>query len=62
MFSPKRAYGEKERCMIKQGFTFALMVLALFTVSFTSASETGKRSIDIPALPFAVVELFTSEG
>ena len=48
--------------MTKQRFMTALMVAALFAVSFASASETDRRSVAIPALPFAVVELFTSEG
>lgn len=48
--------------MTKQRFMAALTVAALFAVSFAAASETDKRSNTIPALPFAVVELFTSEG
>ncbi|MCZ6872288.1 MAG: hypothetical protein O7G88_01975 [bacterium] len=48
--------------MIKQGFTFTLMLVTLFTSSLVWASEADKQSSGIAALPFAVVELFTSEG
>lgn len=48
--------------MIKQRFTCTLIVLALFTTRFVWALEADQQSSSIPALPFAVVELFTSEG
>jgi hypothetical protein len=48
--------------MIKQGFTCTLIAVALFTTSFAWTSEADKQSSSIPARPFAVVELFTSEG